>query len=219
MSRFRHGMLARWRFRAPRHCSADSRPRGYLASPITRSAATVSISARPADEPLAARNAGAVALPGPHHCSADSGPCGYPASRIARSAATVSISARPADEPFLARNAGAVALPGPRHCSADSHPCGYPASWIARSAATVSISAQPEAHEPLPAWNAGPQRLPGRASAAARRILAHVDIPRTGSLEALWFSTVRVPVWLGGSAGSDVDNRHGSHSKPCVLQR
>ncbi|WP_155635146.1 hypothetical protein [Burkholderia cepacia] len=47
----------------------------------------------------------------------------------------------------------------------------------------------------------------------------HVDILRAGSLEALWFSTVRVPAWLGGSAGSEVDNRHGSHSKPCVLQR
>ncbi len=217
MSRFRHGMPARWRFRAPRHCSADSRRCGYPAFPITRSAAMVSISARPADEPLPARNAGAVALPGPHHCSADSRPCGYPASRIARSAATVSISARPADEPLPAWNAGAVALPGPRHCSADSRPCGYPEFPITRSAATVSISARP-ADEPLPAWNAGPQRLPGRASAAARRILAHVDILLAGSLEALWFSTVRVPAWLGGSAGSEVDNRHGSHSKPCASQ-
>lgn len=31
--------------------------------------------------------------------------------------------------------------------------------------------------------------------AVSRRILAHVDILRAGSLEALWFSTVRVPAW------------------------
>ena len=81
-----------------------------------------------------------------------------------------------------------------RHGSADSRSCGYPAFPITRSAATVSISARPT-DEPLPARNDGRRRLPGRAPAVARRILAHVDIPRGGSLEALWFSTVRVPAW------------------------
>ncbi|VWD58363.1 hypothetical protein BCO18442_06976 [Burkholderia contaminans] len=46
----------------------------------------------------------------------------------------------------------------------------------------------------------------------------HVDILRPGPLEALWFSTVRVPAWRVGNAGSGVDNRRRRHSKPCAIQ-
>jgi len=48
---------------------------------------------------------------------------------------------------------------------------------------------------------------------------SHVDILRPGSLEALWFSTVRVPARQDGNPGSRVDNRHCSNSKPGEFQR
>ncbi|CAD9221044.1 hypothetical protein BCEN4_1800017 [Burkholderia cenocepacia] len=45
------------------------------------------------------------------------------------------------------------------------------------------------------------------------------DIRFGQSLEALWFSMVRVRVWPGGNAVPRVDNYPASQSKPCVFQR
>ncbi|CAD9221042.1 hypothetical protein BCEN4_1800016 [Burkholderia cenocepacia] len=72
--------------------------------------------------------------------------------------------------------------------------------------------------EPLPIWIAPRRHASKRASAIDRRTHGHVDIRPAQSLEALWFSMVRVRVWPGGDAVPRVDNCPRSQSKPCVFQ-
>ena len=101
------------------------------------------------------------------------------------------------------------------HARVDIRP---PKRLAALCISTVSIGAR-SGDEPLPAWIARRRYPSKRAFAIHRGAPVHVDIQPTQTLEALWFSTVRVRGWSRGNADPDVDNCHRSQSKPRVFER
>ncbi len=194
--------------------------------PATLCISTVSIRARPHDEPLpvwiapwryASKRASAIDRGTHLHVNI------RPSKRLATLCiSTVSIRARPHDEPLPVwiapwryASKRASAIDRRTHVHVDIHPSKRLAALCI---STVSIRVR-SGDEPLPIWIAPWRYASKRASAIDRRTHVHVDIRPAQALEALWFSMVRVRVWSGGNAVPHVDNYPASQSKPCVFQR